>query len=65
MSLARACFGYVGFKSAPASFGHECLDALQIAAAVRLGAKEFYTSEKPGKPIFRVNEQRIISLHSL
>jgi predicted nucleic acid-binding protein len=40
-------------------------DALQIAAAIRQGVEEFYTSEKPGKPMFRVNEVRIISLFSL
>ena len=40
-------------------------DALQVAAAIRLGAEEFYTSEKPGKPLFRVKEIRVVSLFSL
>lgn len=40
-------------------------DALQIAAAIRQGVEEFYTSEKPGKPMFRVNEIKVISLISL
>jgi predicted nucleic acid-binding protein len=40
-------------------------DALQIAAAIRQGVDEFYTSEKPGKPMFRVKEIRVISLFSL
>ncbi len=40
-------------------------DALQIAAAIRQGAEEFYTSEKPGKPMFRVHEIRVVSLFSL
>lgn len=40
-------------------------DALQIAAAIAQGAKEFYTSEKPGKPMFRVKELKVISLFSL
>ena len=40
-------------------------DALQIAAAIRQGVDEFYTSEKPGKPLFRVNEIRVVSLFSL
>jgi hypothetical protein len=40
-------------------------DALQIAAAIRQGVEEFYTSEKPGKPMFRVNELRVVSLFSL
>ena len=39
-------------------------DALQIAAAIRQGVEEFYTSEKPGKPMFRVKEIRVISLFS-
>jgi hypothetical protein len=40
-------------------------DALQIAAAIRQGVEEFYTSEKPGKPMFRVNEISVISLFSI
>jgi predicted nucleic acid-binding protein len=40
-------------------------DALQVAAAIRLGAEEFYTSEKSGKPLFRVKEIRVVSLFSL
>jgi predicted nucleic acid-binding protein len=46
-------------------YGLAAVDALHIAAALRLGAKELYTSEKPGKPMFRVRELRIVSLHSL
>lgn len=37
-------------------------DALQIAAAIRQGVEEFVTSEKPGKPLFRVKEIRVVSL---
>ena len=40
-------------------------DALQLAAALRQGVEEFYTSEKPGKPMFRVKELKVISLFSL
>jgi len=40
-------------------------DALQLAAAIRQDVEEFYTSEKPGKPMFRVSEIKIVSLHSL
>ncbi len=40
-------------------------DALQLAAAMRQGVEEFYTSEKPGKPMFRVKELKVISLVSL
>lgn len=46
-------------------YGLAAVDALHLAAALRLGAEEFYTSEKPGKPMFRVKELRVISLHSL
>jgi predicted nucleic acid-binding protein len=46
-------------------YGLGAVDALHIAAAVRLGAQEFYTTERPGKPMFRVKEFRMISLHSL
>ena len=48
-----------------ARYGLSAADALQIAAAVRLDVEEFYTSEKPGKPMFRVKELKLISLHSL
>ena len=40
-------------------------DALQLAAAVRHNVAEFYTSERPGKPMFRVKELKVISLFSL
>jgi predicted nucleic acid-binding protein len=40
-------------------------DALQIAAALRHRVQEFYTTEKPTKPLFRVRELKVISLHSL
>jgi predicted nucleic acid-binding protein len=48
-----------------ARYGLSGADALQIAAAIRQGVEEFYTSEKPGKPMFRVKELKVISLHSL
>lgn len=40
-------------------------DALNLAAAIRQGADEFITSELPGKPIFRVAQTKVISLHAL
>jgi predicted nucleic acid-binding protein len=40
-------------------------DALNIAAAIRLGAQEFITSESPGKPMFRVREVKVISIQAL
>ena len=46
-------------------YGLAAVDALHISAALRSGAEEFYTSEKPGKPMFRVKELKVISLHSL
>lgn len=48
-----------------ARYGLAGPDALQIAAAIRLGVEEFYTSEKPGRPMFRVKELRVISLYSI
>ena len=35
-------------------YGLAAVDALHLAAAIRQGAKEFITTEKPGKPMFRV-----------
>ncbi|MBE7502520.1 MAG: PIN domain-containing protein [Verrucomicrobiales bacterium] len=48
-----------------ARYGLSGADALHVAAAIRQGAGEFYTSERPGKPVFRVKELRVISLHAL
>lgn len=48
-----------------ARYGLSGADALQVAAALRQGAEEFYTSEKPGKPLFRVKELKVVSLHAL
>jgi len=45
--------------------GLAATDSLHIAAAIRLGAKEFITSESPGKPIFRVQGIKVISLQTL
>ncbi len=47
------------------AYGIAAADALNLCAALRLGAKEFITSEKPGKPMFGVSGIRVISLHSL
>jgi predicted nucleic acid-binding protein len=48
-----------------AKYGLAGPDSLQIAAALRHGAGEFYTTEKPTKPMFRVKELKVISLYSL
>ena len=44
--------------------GLAAVDALHVAAAIKLGAEEFITTESPGKPLFRVNEIKIIPLHA-
>ena len=48
-----------------ARYGLSGPDALQIAAAIRHDVQEFYTTEKAAKPMFRVRELKVISLHSL
>jgi hypothetical protein len=40
-------------------------DAFQLAAALRHREDEFYTAERPGKPMFRVKQRKVISLFSL
>jgi predicted nucleic acid-binding protein len=45
-------------------FGVAAADALNLCAAIRLGAKEFITAEKPGKPMFRVPAIQVLSIHS-
>ena len=52
-------------ESLAARYGLSGADAVQVAAAIRQGAREFYTSERPGNPFFRVKELRVISLHAL
>ena len=46
-------------------YGLAAMDALHLASAIRQGADEFITGELPGKPMFRVKELKVISLHSL
>jgi predicted nucleic acid-binding protein len=46
-------------------YGLAAGDALNLASAIRQEADEFYTSEKHGKPMFRVKELRVISIHGL
>ena len=45
-----------------ARYGLAAADALQIAAAIRQGVQEFWTTEKPGKPMFRVKELKVMSI---
>jgi predicted nucleic acid-binding protein len=39
------------------------VDALHVSAAIEAAADELVTTEKHGKPMFRVTEVRIVSLH--
>lgn len=48
-----------------ARYGLAGPDALQLAAAIRQDCAEFHTSEKPGKPMFRVKEIKVVSLHEV
>ena len=45
--------------------GLAAMDALHAAAALLLGADEFVTTEKPGKPIYRVDGFQVISISTL
>ena len=44
-------------------FGLGAMDALHIAAAVSVGAREFITNEKPQKSIHRTRSIKVISIH--
>jgi len=44
------------------TFGLSALDALHIAAAISAGAEEFVTTEKSGKPLYRVTNIRVRSI---
>ncbi len=44
-------------------YGLAAMDALHVAAAQSLGASEYVTGEKPTKPVFRVREINIHSIH--
>ena len=45
-------------------YGVAAMDALHLAAAIRQGAQEFITTEKPGKPMFRVRGITVRSIHT-
>lgn len=45
------------------AYGLAAADALNLASALRQGAGEFITSELPGKPMFRLTEIKVRSLH--
>ena len=46
-------------------YGLAAGDALNLAAAIRQGVEQFITSEVPGKPMFRVGEISVLSIHTL
>jgi predicted nucleic acid-binding protein len=52
------------FSQAKGSDLH-ALDALHIAAALSVGAKEFVTSERPEKPINKVTAITVRTIHPL
>jgi hypothetical protein len=56
----------LGEKAAELAHQHglAAVDALHLAAAIRQGADEFITAEKPGKPMFRVRDISVKSLHT-
>lgn len=43
-------------------YGLSAADALHVAAAIRAGAEELVTAEKPAKLLFRVIELRVVSI---
>jgi predicted nucleic acid-binding protein len=43
-------------------YGIAGMDALDIAAALSIGAEEFITTEKKTKPMFRIIELKMISI---
>ncbi|MGB9701053.1 MAG: PIN domain-containing protein [Thermodesulfobacteriota bacterium] len=45
-------------------FGLSAMDALHVAAAIAAGAQELVTTEKPEKPIHRVDSINILSIRS-
>jgi predicted nucleic acid-binding protein len=50
-------------QSLASRFGLSALDALHVAAALSVGADEILTTERLEKPIHRVTEIRVRSLH--
>ncbi len=43
-------------------YGLAAMDALHIAAALSVNAEEFITTEKPTKPMYRVNSIKVVFL---
>ncbi len=45
-------------------YGLAAADAFNLASAIRLQADEFVTAERPGRPMFRVKEVKVVTLHA-
>lgn len=45
-----------------ARYGLAAADAINLVAAIRLGAEQFVTTESTDKPMFRVKELQVVSL---
>jgi predicted nucleic acid-binding protein len=45
-------------------YGLAAADAFNLASAIRLQADEFVTTERPGRPMFRVKELQVVTLHA-
>ena len=44
-------------------YGLGAMDALHITAAISANANEFITTEKPDKPMFRIKDLKVITIH--
>lgn len=49
-------------KTIAERYGLSAMDAFHIAFALEANVDEFITSERPNKPIFRVEELRVINI---
>jgi predicted nucleic acid-binding protein len=47
------------------AYGLGAMDALHVAAAISIDTDELVTTEKPGKPIHRVEDVKIISIQGI
>jgi predicted nucleic acid-binding protein len=45
-----------------ASYGLSAMDSIHVASAISTSSEELVTTEKPGKPIHRVTEIRVVFL---
>jgi predicted nucleic acid-binding protein len=49
-------------KDRAAKLGLNAVDAVHLEAAITAGAQEFYTTEKPTKPLFRETALKVIAI---